>query len=67
MREVIFMATSSFNKDFTLKSKKAVKSFVESLENPSSSFKIDRSLTTYEKRKAGVKKLRKMLSHSENY
>jgi len=61
----IIMATSSFDKDFTLNSKKAVDSFLEiiSSANEKKGIKIDRSLITEETKKRGEEKLKKMLSH----
>lgn len=56
------MATSSFDKDFTLKSERAVKSFIEIVNNPKPSKKIDRSLTSPERRKQGEDKLKRMFS-----
>ncbi|HOO34194.1 MAG TPA: hypothetical protein PK466_10865 [Thermotogota bacterium] len=59
------MATSSFDKDFTLNSKKAVDSFLKiiSSANEKKGIKIDRSLITEETKKRGEEKLKKMLSH----
>jgi len=61
----IIMATSSFDKDFTLNSKKAVDSFLKiiSSANEKKGIKIDRSLITEETKKRGEEKLKKMLSH----
>jgi len=56
------MATSSFNKDFTLNTKKAVKSFERILSSPSKSVKIDRNLVSPEKERRGEQKLKQMLS-----
>jgi hypothetical protein len=56
------MATSSFNKDFTLDSKKAVDSFTKIITNPAKSVKIDRTLTSPERERQGELKLRRMLS-----
>ncbi|MGJ0846644.1 hypothetical protein ACR77J_08145 [Tissierella praeacuta] len=56
------MATSSFSKNFTLDSKKAVDSFTRMIMSPSKSIKIDRSLTSSEKEKQGELKLRQILS-----
>lgn len=56
------MATSSFDKDFTLKSERAVKSFIDIVNNPKSSTKIDRSLTSPDRRKQGEDKLKRIFS-----
>ena len=56
------MATSSFSKDFTLNTKKAVESFEKALFNPSKSKKIDRNFVTPEKERRGEEKLKQMLS-----
>ncbi len=56
------MATSSFNKDFTLDSEKALRSFEKILSTPAKSVKIDRSLTAPAKVVRGEKKLKQMLS-----
>jgi hypothetical protein len=56
------MATSSFNKDFTLNSKKAVDSFAKILSTPPKSVKIDRSLVSPEKERRGEQKLKQILS-----
>ena len=56
------MATSSFSKDFTLNSKKAVDSFEKILSTPTQSVKIDRSLVSPEKERRGELKLKQMLS-----
>ncbi len=65
MKGGIIMATSSFDKDFTLNSKKAVDSFLKiiSSANEKKGIKIDRSLITEETKKRGEEKLKKMLSH----
>ena len=56
------MATSSFNKDFTLNTKKAVKSFERIVSSPSKSIKTDRNLVSPEKERRGEQKLKQMLS-----
>ena len=56
------MATSSFNKDFTLDSAKVVRSFEKILTTPAKSVKIDRDLTAPAKVVRGEKKLKQMLS-----
>lgn len=62
LEEDNIMATSSFSKNFTLDSRKAVDSFTRMIMNPSKSVKIDRSLTSSEKEKQGELKLRQILS-----
>lgn len=57
------MATSSFNKDFTLNTKKAVESFERIISTTKKSIKIDRNLVSPEKEKRGEQKLKQMLSH----
>ncbi|MBK5211745.1 MAG: hypothetical protein JJE36_05475 [Coriobacteriia bacterium] len=56
------MATSSFSKDFTLTSKKAVDSFTKIISVPAVSVKIDRSLLTPERERQGELKVKQMLS-----
>jgi len=56
------MATSSFNKDFTLNTKKAVESFERIISTPKRSIKIDRSLISFEKEQRGEQKLKQILS-----
>ncbi|PTX16387.1 hypothetical protein SAMN04488598_10764 [Halanaerobium congolense] len=56
------MATSSFNKDFTLNTKKAVESFERIISTPNKSIKIDKSLVSAEKEQRGEKKLKQILS-----
>jgi hypothetical protein len=56
------MATSSFNKDFTLNTKKAVESFERIISTPKKSIKIDRSLISFEKEQRGEQKLKQILS-----
>ncbi len=56
------MATSSFTKDFTLNSKKAVESFEKIVSTPKASVKIDRTLVSSEDEKRGELKLKQMLS-----
>jgi len=58
----IRMATSSFNKDFTLNTKKAVESFERIISTPKKSIKIDRNLVSPEKERRGEQKLKQMLS-----
>jgi hypothetical protein len=56
------VATSSFNKDFTLNSKKAVDSFEKIISNSSKSVKIDRNLTSPTSERQGEIKLKRILS-----
>ncbi len=56
------MATSSFTKDFTLDSKKAVDSFVRIISTPANKVRIDRTLTSPENKRRGETKLKQMLS-----
>jgi hypothetical protein len=56
------MATSSFNKDFTLNTKKAVESFERIISTPNKSIKIDKSLVSAEKEQRGEQKLKQILS-----
>jgi len=65
-REGYRMAISSFNKDFSLDSKKAVESFSKIISTPTKSVKIDRTLTSPKNERRGELKLKKMLSRSKN-
>ncbi|WP_391207713.1 hypothetical protein [Psychrobacillus sp. L4] len=56
------MATSSFDKVFTLETEEAVESFVRIVNNPKKSVEIDRSVTAPEKVKQGEERLKRMLS-----
>lgn len=56
------MATSSFNKDFSLNTKKAVESFERIISTPAKSVKIDKELLSPEKERRGEQKLKQMLS-----
>ncbi len=56
------MATSSFNKNFTLNSKKAVKSFERIISTPAKSVKINRDLVSPEEERRGELKLKQILS-----
>ena len=56
------MATSSFNKDFTLNTRKAVESFEKIISTPTNSLKINRELVSPEKERRGERKLKQMLS-----
>ena len=58
----IGMATSSFNRDFTLSTKKAVDSFAKIISTPVSSVKIDKKLVSPEEERRGELKLKQMLS-----
>ena len=55
------MATSSFFKDFVIDSKKAADSLAEIMSKPSKGIKIDRTLTSPERERAGEEKLKKIL------
>jgi hypothetical protein len=59
------MATSSFDKDFTLDSKKAVDSFLKIISSAidKKGIKIDRTLITEESIRRSEEKLKRMLSH----
>lgn len=59
------MATSSFDKDFTLKTKKEVDSFTKIISTPVVSKKIDRSLTSPENRQRGEELIIELLNNSE--
>ena len=56
------MAISSFNKDFTLNTKKDVESFEKIISTPTNSLKINRELVSPEKERRGERKLKQMLS-----
>lgn len=56
------MATSSFNKDFVLNTKKAVESFERMVSNPVKSIKTEKDLLSYENEIRGKQKLKQMLS-----
>ena len=56
------MATSSFNKDFTLDTKKALESFERIISTPVKSLKISKDLLSPEKERRGEDKLKQMLS-----
>lgn len=58
----IRMATSSFNKDFTLNTKKAAESFERIISTSTKSIKINKELFSPEKEKRGEQKLKQMLS-----
>ena len=58
------MPTSSFNKDFTLNTKKAAESFERIISTPQKSIKIDRSLVSSETIKRGEQKVKQMLSRN---
>lgn len=59
----IRMATSSFNKNFILDTKKSVESFERIISTPNKSIKIDRNLVSPEKESRGEQKLKQILSH----
>lgn len=54
------MATSSFTKDFTLRSQKEVDSFIEIITTKAPSVDIDRTLTSPEKLKEAREKLKNL-------
>ncbi len=56
------MATSSFSKDFTLDTKKAVESFERIITTSRKSPKINRCLVSPEKERRGEQKLKQILS-----
>lgn len=56
------MATSSFTKNFTLDSKKAVDSFTKIISTPTKNVKIDRTLTSPENKRRGELRLKQILS-----
>ena len=56
------MATSSFNKEFTLNTKKAVESFERIVSAPNKSVRINRNFVSPEKERRGEQKLKHMLS-----
>lgn len=56
------MATSSFNKDFTLNTKKAVESFEKIISTPTKSVKIRKELVSPDRKRRGELKLKQMLS-----
>lgn len=56
------MATSSFNKDFTLSTKKAVESFERIISTYTKSIRIDKELLSSEKKRRVEQKLKQMLS-----
>ena len=56
------MATSSFTRDFTLDSKKAVDSFERIISTPIKSVKIDKSIVSPEKERRGELRLKQILS-----
>ncbi|WXR61500.1 hypothetical protein WG909_14515 [Peptostreptococcaceae bacterium AGR-M142] len=55
------MATSSFNKDFTLNTKLAVDSFEKILSTPLKGMKINKKILSPQDEKRGEEKLKKML------
>lgn len=62
MEEGISVATSSFNKDFTLNTKEAVVSFEKILSTPTKSVKINKELLSPEKEKQAELRIKQMLS-----
>lgn len=59
------MATSSFDKEFVLNTKKEVDSFTKIISTPVISKKIDRSLTSPENRQRGEDLIIERLNSSE--
>ncbi len=60
------MATSSFNKDFTLNTKKAVESFERIVSTPTRSVKIKKELVSPDRERRGELKLKQILSRSKS-
>lgn len=56
------MATSSFNKDFILDTKKAVVSFEKIISTPKKNLVINKNILTAEKERQGEEKLKQILS-----
>lgn len=56
------MATSSFNKDFTLNTKKSVESFEKIISTPTKRIKTNKKLFSPENERRGEQKLKQMLS-----
>lgn len=57
------MATSSFNKDFVLDTKKAVESFERIISNPIRGIKNNKELFSVENERRAEQKLKQMLFH----
>mgnify|MGYP006343554051 CR=1 FL=1 len=56
------MATSSFNKDFILDTKKAVVSFEKIISTPKKNLVVDKNILTGEKERKGEERLKQILS-----
>ena len=56
------MATSSFNKDFVLDTKKAVEFFEKIISTPKKTLVIDKNILTKEKEWQGEERLKQILS-----
>ena len=56
------MATSSFNKDFVLDTKKAVESFEKIISTPKKTLVIDKNILRKEKERQGEERLKQILS-----
>ena len=56
------MATSSFNKDFVLDTKKTVESFEKIISTPKKTLVIDKNILTKEKERQGEERLKQILS-----
>lgn len=54
------MPTESFDKEFILKGKKEIKSFLKIISSPVHSVPIDRSITSEEKEARGIEKIKEM-------
>lgn len=60
------MATSSFSKDFTFNTKKAVESFEKIISTNANRISINKALLPKENEIRGEKKIRQMLSQYKN-
>lgn len=56
------MATSSFDKDFSLKSPKEVDSFVEILSSPCNGVKLNMNLVSPKRKRSAEKSVKRMLA-----
>ena len=56
------MATSSFNKEFKIRSKKGMKSLEKIVNKPRKGKRISKNLTSPDRIKQGEEKLKRMLS-----
>jgi len=62
----IIMATSSFYKDFRIKTERELNSLEKAFENPKS-LKTDPNVITKEKYEEGIKRFRKQFSHLKKH